>query len=123
MPDIHTISGEPTEEEREMMIPRMKAFIFPNKPRTLEEKAAFANAVRFQINHDKTVAEKTNGAELPDGAKSFTIGSFHMEFEDGTFDSRLTRKTICPSAYGILLLAGLLYRGVEGRCPNSNGDY
>lgn len=122
MPDIHTDCAEPTKCEMEQMIPRMQAFIFPNTPTTAEEKAAFDKAVRFQINHEKSMNEKLSAAEIPDGMKAFTIGNFRMEFGDGAFDSRLTRKTICPSAYGVLLTAGLLYRGIEGGCC-SHGHY
>lgn len=121
MPDLHTVTSDVSEDERELMEPRMMAFIFPNKPRSCEERKAFDQAVKFQIDHEKSLAERTSDAEIPEGTKAFTIGSFHMEFAEGVFDSRLTRKTICPSAYGVLLQAGLLYRGVEGRCPH--GDH
>ena len=64
------------------------------------------------------VKEQPDGAQaLPDGTKSFSIGNFSMSFEDGSFSSKLTRKSICPTAYGVLLEAGLLYKGVEGRLP------
>lgn len=123
MPDIHTSAGVISESDLELMEPRMRAFIFPNQPRTDEERAAFDKAVRFQIDHERTMIENGNAAaEIPNGTKAFTIGNFHMEFSDGLFDSRLTRKTICPSAYGVLLTAGLLYRGIEGGCC-SHGTY
>lgn len=115
MADIHTVVSAVSEDERELMEPRMKAFIFPNTPRTQEELEVFDKAVKFQIDHEKSMAERAANAEIPEGTKAFTIGSFHIEFADGVFESRLTRKTICPSAYGVLLQAGLLYRGVEGR--------
>ncbi len=98
----------------------MQAFIFPNSPHTEDEKKALKQAVRYQIDHERTVARQVSDSGILDGTKAFTIGSFHMEFEDGAFSSRLTRKTICPSAYSLLLHAGLLYRGIEGRRSYGN---
>lgn len=57
---------------------------------------------------------------LPEGVTSVTIGHFSASFDDSAFTGKLTRKTICDAAYSELLLAGLLYRGLEGRmaaCP------
>lgn len=115
MIDRHTVTQEPTEAERELMRPRIKAFIFPSIPRMSFEIEAFNTAVDLQINHEKSQAEKTGDVDLPDGVKSFDIGEFSMSFEDGAMSGRLTKRTICPSAYGILLEAGLMYKGVEGR--------
>ena len=115
MIDKHTATDQPTESERALMKPRVKAFIFPSIPRLDYEITAFNEAVDLQIMHEKTLAEKAGDIELPDGVKSFDIGEFSMSFEDGATSSRLTKKTICPSAYGVLLEAGLMYKGVEGR--------
>lgn len=120
MPDIHKDFGAPTEAEIAAMEPRIKAFIFPSIPRAQFEINAFNLAVQYQIAHEKTVAEALQGQALPNGVKSFSIGNFSMSFEDGSFDGKLTKRTICPTAYGILLEAGLMYKGVEGRlspCP------
>lgn len=114
MPDIHGTLEGPSEQEIAAMEPRIRAFIFPSIPRLDFEIEAFNRAVIFQINHEKTIAALT-GDQLPDGTKSFDIGEFSMTFEDGAFSGRLNRRTICPTAYGILLEAGLLYKGVEGR--------
>ena len=115
MPDIHGYFEPPTSEEIEMMSYRIKAFIFPSIPRLDYEVEAFDKAVRYQIAHEKTIADKMQGQTMPSGVKSFGIGNFSMTFEDGAFDDRLTKKTICPAAYGVLLEAGLMYKGVEGR--------
>ena len=115
MPDIHGTFEEPTPDEVEAMIPRIKAFIFPSIPRTDFEQDAFNRAVYFQINHEKSQANSVNGQQLPNGVNSFSIGDFSMSFGAGTDNGVLTRKTICPTAYGLLLEAGLLYKGVEGR--------
>lgn len=117
MPDIHGAFNDPTTDEIAAMEPRIKAYIFPSIPRKEFEIEAFNKAVIFQINHEKTISKTMNGMDLPDGTKRFDIGHFSMEFEDGSFAGRLTRRTICPTAYGILLEAGLLYKGVEGRQP------
>lgn len=114
MIDLHNKEVPPADEETlQLMRDRMYAFIFPNNPRTEQEKIAFETAVQYQYAHDATAAIAL--AEVPQGVKSFNIGDFSMAFDEGWIESRLTRKTICPSAYGILLRHGLLYRGVEGR--------
>lgn len=115
MPDIHGVFDAPNKYEIAQMEPRIKAFMFPSIPRRDYEVEAFHKAVVEQIIHEKTIAEKMQQQSIPPGVKSFEIGDFSMSFEDGAFDTRITRKTICPTAYGILLEAGLLYRGVEGR--------
>jgi len=111
MPDIHITVPTPTEEERSLMEARIQAFIFPNDPQTDEEKAAFDKAVEFQIAHEKTAMNAVGSASVPQGTKAFKIGNFDMTFEDGTFDGLLTKKNICPAAYGVLLRTGLLYKG------------
>ena len=113
MPDIHGNFNAPTEKEIEAMSYRIKAFIFPTIPRLDYEIEAFDKAVLYQIDHEKTIAQ--NGQTIPNGTKSFSIGNFSMTFDDGAIDDRLTKKTICPTAYGVLLEAGLMYKGVEGR--------
>ena len=115
MPDVHRQFTAPTLDEIEAMEPRIRAFIFPSIPRQDFEIEAFNKAVIYQIAHEKTQAELTANQALPAGTTSFKISEFSMTFGDGVFDSRLTRKTICATAYGILLEAGLLYKGVEGR--------
>lgn len=117
MPDIHDNFGAPTEEEIAAMAPRIKAFIFPSIPRAAFEIEAFNRAVNYQIAHEKTIAKALENQSLPEGVESFTIGNFSMSFGDDAFSGRLTKKTICPTAYGILLEAGLMYKGVEGRLP------
>lgn len=97
------------------MEPRIRAFIFPSIPRLDFEIEAFNRAVVYQIDHEKTIAAATANQILPDGTKAFKIGNFSMSFENGSFSGRLNRRTVCPTAYGILLEAGLLYKGVEGR--------
>ena len=114
MPDIHRKDIDaPTTDEIMAMEPRMKAFIFPSIPRTDAEIAAFNTAVFYQIEHEKSIQASMN--EIPQGVTSFHIGDFSMNFDGNGYDARLTRKTICPTAYGILLEAGLMYKGVEGR--------
>lgn len=121
MADTHITVDEPTAEELDMMRDRMNAFIFPNEPKTADEITAFDKAIRYQIAHEKTIASMSGdlGAleALPDGVTSFTIGTFSMSFGGGLKKSAtLDNKTICPYAYGVLLRAGLLYKGVLGGC-------
>ena len=114
MADVHTWTGTPTEEELAMMTDRMRLFIFPNEARTDEETAAFQKAVAYQIAHEKSLSEQYG--DIPDGVSAFRIGDFSMDFEHGVNSSGITGKTICQAAYSVLLRAGLLYRGLEGRC-------
>ena len=89
---------------------KMSGFIFPNVPISDFERAAFERAVNYQIEHERQRR----------AAVGITIGHFSASFDDSAFTGKLTRKTICDAAYSELLLAGLLYRGLEGRmaaCP------
>lgn len=113
---MHTWTGEPSEEEVELMQERVRLYIFPNEVRTAEQQEAFDKAVRFQIVHEKSLTPQLR--KIPGGTKGFKIGDFSMTFEEGVNGSGLTRRTICPAAYSVLLRAELLYRGLEGRlCP------
>ena len=113
MTDIHKQLPEPAEMEKEIMQQRLLAFIFPNHPKTEREQEVFAKAVRYQIDHEKTQADSNSEVvSIPNGVESFQIGDFSMSF-DGNATDHLTRKTICPCAYGLLLREGLLYKGVE----------
>ena len=113
MPEFHSEAKKPTKDELISMRARMNAFIFPNVPVTEPEKRAFEHAVKLQIEHERRQLKALHGNEMPDGVTQFTIGHFTMAFEQGAISSKLTRKTICDAAYGELLTAGLLYRGVE----------
>lgn len=113
MSDIHKVVAEPSEHDLELLRDKMNAFIFPNIPVTAEETEAYDKAVQYQYEHEMTILEQMNEVGIPEGAASFRIGDFSMNFEDGVNTGTLTMKTICPSAYGVLLRAGLLYRGVE----------
>lgn len=115
MPDIHGKFDAPSDEEVAMMTDRMLAFIMPNTPGTDEEKEAFDKALRYQIAHEKTQSALAGETALPDGTTGFNIGEFSMSFADGAVTGLFTKRTMCPAAYGVLLRAGLLYRGIE-RC-------
>lgn len=108
--DKHTWTGDLTEEEVERMTEIMKLFIFPNEAETDAQQEAFDKAVEYQLIHEKSLAETLG--QIPDGASSFRIGDFSMTFGDGVNSSGLTRKTICPAAYSLLLRNGLLGRAV-----------
>lgn len=113
MNDIHISVTEPDAGTLERLRERMYAFCFPNVPRTLEEQAAFEEAVRMQHAHEETAKAAREG--IPEGVQGFRIGDFQMSFADGGENGPLNGRTICPGAYGLLLRNGLLYRGAEGR--------
>ena len=73
-----------------------------------EEQAAFDKAVDFQILH-----EMDQATDLPKGAKSVRIGHYSVEMADSGAGDLLTPRRLCGAAYGVLLYAGLLYKGVE----------
>jgi len=112
--DLHAKDIPVDESQLELTRDKVRGFIFPNTPSTQQDQEAFEKAVLYQYEHEATQAQKMQ--EVPDGAQSFSIGDFSMSFDKDFLQSRLTRKTICPAAYGVLLRQGLLYRGVEGRC-------
>lgn len=97
----------------ELVREKMYEYIFPNTPQTVEETDIFEKAVVYQYEHEATASLQANG--VPNGVKSFKIGDFSMELDPDFFRAELNAKTICPSARGLLLRAGLLYKGVEGR--------
>lgn len=97
-----------------MMREMILAFIIPNTPRTEEEHKAVEKAIEYQIAHEKTMISHIGTDALPQGTESFTIGDFSMSFSEDAASGALTRKTICPHAYSVLLNAGLLYKGMLG---------
>ena len=115
MADTHrTHPCEITASDAEIMEERMLLYIFPNTPVTKEERDAFDDAVDYQLEHER--ARREQMSDIPEGATSFRIGDFQMSFDSGYNTSALSSKTICPAAKSRLLRAGLLYRGLEGRC-------
>ena len=114
MIDLHETDIAADDLAYQAVRDKMYAFIFPNSPVTPADADAFETAVQYQYEHDMTQAMHAKG--IPEGVQSFSNGDFSMTFAKEWLDARLTRKTICPSAYGVLLRQGLLYRGVEGRC-------
>lgn len=116
MVDIHINSVVVSDEEIAAMSDRLLAFIFPQEPTRDDEKSAFSKAVMYQIEHEKTIAEKAGSYTIPEGVTSFSIGDFSMTLDKDAVGYQLTRKTICPKAYGLLLRSGLLYRGFGGTC-------
>lgn len=114
--DTHAELHGQTDGMRE----RILAFIFPNVPKTEEEREAVERAVAFQIDHEKAIRDslEVDDVNLPNGVSSFTIGNFSMSFGDEGYKNNavLTKETICPVAYSVLLRAGLLYKGVMGGC-------
>lgn len=115
MAELHDSAGQYTDAEMISMRARMQGFILPSVVRTEQEAEAFETACLYQIEHERRLMALMGNQEIPKGVTGFEIGHFSMTFESGAFSGVLTRKTICDAAYGTLLYAGLLYRGVEGR--------
>ncbi|MBQ8159758.1 MAG: hypothetical protein IJ083_03310, partial [Clostridia bacterium] len=87
---------------------RLLAFIFPNTPGSPMELEALEEAAFCQAEYELEKAEAMGG--IPEGVKGVKIGHFSVDVESGS--GTISRRTISPAAYGILLGAGLLYRGV-----------
>ncbi len=115
MAKLHDSAGQYTDAEMISMRARMQGFILPSVVRTAQEAEAFETACLYQIEHERRLMKLLGNQEIPKGVTGLEIGHFSMTFESGAFCGVLTRKTICDAAYGTLLYAGLLYRGVEGR--------
>ena len=71
------------------------------------EADAFEKAVNYQAEYEKAQDEAMDS--LPDSVTGFKIGNFSATME------KRTGKEISPEAYGVLLRAGLLYKGLDGR--------
>ena len=109
MADIHGKAAGATAEETRMMRARLAEVIFPNERLTDAQEVALEEAVLYQIEHERRGLSK--GAVLPQGMSAVKVGILNLAQpqEDGV----LSRKTMCRAAYGVLLSAGLLYKGVE----------
>lgn len=91
---------------------KLLAYIIPNAPASPSDAEAFARAVYSQFIFENESRYK-DVRDLPHGVKRFKLGDFEMEFSDTRAASAvLTKSTISPAAYSILLRQGLLYRGV-----------
>lgn len=116
MNDVHGCNlPSPTDRELKLIRDQLLGFCFPNSPRCDQQEEALRDATWYQYEHAMTQTAAMENGQIPEGVESFRIGDFQMSFRDG-LSTALTRKTICPSAYAVLLRAGLLYRGVERGC-------
>ena len=70
---------------------------------------AVTDAALYQIEHERRTLAK--GAVLPQGMSVVKVGVLNLKSPER--NGPLNRRTMCPAAYGLLLNAGLLYKGVE----------
>ena len=116
----HVLPEDVGDEEFAQMTERMYYRIFPNTPVTKEETAAFERACLLQIAHERESAGTVPA--LPPGVKSFQIGHFSMNFSETAAQGNSPGGlNLCAAAYGVLLRAGLLYRGVEREAWHQDG--
>lgn len=92
------------QEEMERARDKLYAKIFPNTPTTPDQRDAFERAVTYQAEADAYANDAFEG--LPRQVTSFHTGNF-----SATMEAR-TGLEMCPEAYGILLRAGLMYKGL-----------
>ena len=91
--------------ERERIEARLRAYIRPNEASTADELSALDRAVDAQLAY-----ERESGAEgLPPGVESLRIGNYSVQASEPG-GAALTRSSICPAAWAILVNAGLLRR-------------
>lgn len=114
MNDVHAYVPTPSAEELQQVRERLYAFCFPNVPVTAGDREAFEQAVQLQYAHEAAAREMAG--DVPPGVAAFRLGDFQVTMEEGARGGAISRKSICPAAYGLLLRRGLLYRGAEGRC-------
>ncbi len=96
-------------DDRERVEERLKAYIHPNLAETLEQQAAFDDAVDAQVEFEATQAKALG--DVPGNVQSFSVGNYSVtkaEAEGASY----TRATICPAAWAILFNAGLLRRSL-----------
>lgn len=93
---------------------RLMAYIAPRAPCCDGQREAFANAVLVQSNFEQTEAAQ-QAASMPRGISGFTVNGFSAQLGAGLAarEASLFPAGLCPDARAILLLAGLLYRGVS----------
>lgn len=94
---------------------RLLAYIIPNTPRCDEQKAAFARAVYAQLAYE-TSEKNAQLDDMPDGMTGFTVNGFSATFGNTGLGDRASSVGLCREARSELLLAGLLFRGVQCTC-------
>lgn len=107
------------EDEEENLLAgcesRLLAYIIPNTPRCDEQKAAFARAVYAQLAYE-TSEKNAQLDDMPDGMTGFTVNGFSATFGNTGLGDRASSVGLCREARSELLLAGLLFRGVQCTC-------
>lgn len=83
---------------------RLTAYIYPRRPTTDEQEAAFLKAVQVQAEYESAFDGEDT---LPPGVSSFSIGNYSVTAETAQSAS-YTQQTICPAAYAYLFNAGLI---------------
>ena len=112
--DALLVKNAKAEIELEGIARRMAAYIIPNVPRN--SAADFVLAVFHQYEHEQGQTAKILAAAAGQVA-AFQIGNWSATLRDGRQAERdLFPAGLSPSARGILLEAGLLYRGGIPAC-------
>ena len=109
---LKTLEGE--DEVRralEEVETQLLAYIVPCSPVTDMQKKLFCRACYIQTIYEYST-RNAQLADMPDGVTSFSVNGFSASFGSASKDS-LFRYGIAKPARSALMLAGLLYKGVE----------
>ena len=84
---------------------RLTAYIYPRRPATDEQEAAFENAVLAQVAYE----ERNEALSMPGGVASASNDGVSITFRsDRAETAEYTVSSICPAAYAYLFNVGLI---------------
>jgi hypothetical protein len=84
---------------------RLTAYIYPRRPATDEQEAAFLKAVQVQAEYE----ERNEALSMPGGVASASNDGVSVTFRsDRVETAEYTVASICPAAYAYLFNAGLI---------------
>ena len=87
----------------EIVEERLRAFIYPNTPRTRAQTEAFELAVETQLKYEK----QNDGESIPENVASFSIGDYSVALREGTTPD-YSRADLAPGVWALLFNAKLL---------------
>ena len=88
---------------------RLKAYIYPNSPKTRDQVEAFENAVEVQLKYEREYASYA----APDGVAAYSNDGMSVTFDTARgFNGANPARGLCPDAYAYLYNAGLIGRAL-----------
>ena len=88
---------------------RLKAYIYPNSPKTPDQGEAFENAVEVQLKYEREYASYA----APDWVAAYSNDGMSVTFDTARgFNGANPARGLCPDAYAYLYNAGLIGRAL-----------